>query len=88
MITDLRGVNALRQLRIDHQESAGLDFPGSCETEMLFLYDVCKYLGLSVFQAQEVLGAPAYRMVTDAINSPVGQPTALGQEVLNTLQTS
>ncbi len=71
MITDLRGVNALRNLRIEHQESAGLDFPDSCQTEMLLLYDVCRQLGLSLTQAQHVLGAPAYKMVTDYINSPI-----------------
>jgi hypothetical protein len=85
MFTDLRGVNALRQLRIEHQESAGLDFPESCQTEMLFLYDVCKSLGLTVFQARDVLGVSAYRMVTDAINSPVGSPTALGQQFMDTM---
>lgn len=92
MITDLRGINALRQLRIEHQESAGLDFPESCQTEMLLLYDVCKSLGLSLFQAQEVLGAPAFRMVTDTINGPVGLPTARATELaepwLNAAQTS
>lgn len=49
---------------------------------MLFLYDVCKYLELSIFQAQEVLGASAYRMVTDTINSPVGLPTKWAKELV------
>lgn len=75
MIINLRGMNALRQLRIEHQESAGLDFPAKCLTEMLLLYDVCKSLELSIFQAQEVLGAPAWNMVMNHINSPVGWPT-------------
>jgi hypothetical protein len=85
MITDLRGVNALRELRIEHQESAGLDFPESCLTEMLLLYDVCKCLGLSLTQAQHVLGAPAYQMVTATINGPVGEPTLVGEEHMSTL---
>lgn len=72
MIINLRGIKALQQLRIEYQESAGLEFPASCLTEMLFLYDVCKSLELSLFQVQEVLGAPAWTMVRDYINSPVG----------------
>lgn len=75
MIISLRGIKALQQLRIEHQESAGLEFPESCLTEMLFLYDICKSLELSLFQAQEVLGAPAWEMVRQHINSPVGYPT-------------
>ena len=75
MIINLRGIKALQQLRIDHQESAGLEFPEACLTEMLLLYDVCKYLELSIFQAQEVLGAAAWKMVTEYINRPVGHPT-------------
>lgn len=75
MIINLRGIKALQQLRIEHQESAGLEFPQACLKEMLFLYDVCKYLELSVFQAQEVLGVPAWKMVMNIINAPVGLPT-------------
>jgi hypothetical protein len=75
MIINLRGIKALQQLRIEYQESAGLEFPQSCLTEMLILYDVCRSLDLSLFQAQEVLGAAAWKMVTDYINSPVGNPT-------------
>ena len=51
MLIDLRGNNALRQLRIDHQKSAGLDFPEGCQAEMLLLYDVRKALGLTLFQS-------------------------------------
>lgn len=75
MIISPRGTIALQQLRIDLQESAGVDFPHACLTEMLLLYDACKYLELSVFQAQEILGVSAYQMVTAHINSPVGYPT-------------
>ena len=85
MIINLRGIKALQQLRIEHQESAGLDFPMSCLTEMLFLYDVCKSLELSIFQAQEVLGAPAWDMVTRHINNPVGIPTERGRELATAL---
>jgi hypothetical protein len=83
MIINLRGIRALQQLRIEHQESAGLDFPESCLTEMLFLYDVCKSLDLSLFQAREVLGALAWEMVTNYINSPVGFPTEAARQLVN-----
>lgn len=80
MIINLRGIKALQQLRIEQQESAGLEFPESCLTEMLFLYDVCKSLELSLFQAQEVLGAPAWKMVNGYINGPVGYPTEAARQ--------
>jgi hypothetical protein len=83
MIINMRGIRALQQLRIEHQESAELDFPESCLSEMLFLYDVCKSLELSIFQAREVLGAPAWEMVVNHINSPVGFPTEHARELLN-----
>lgn len=86
MIISLRGIKALQQLRMEHQESAGLEFPQVCLTEMLFLYDVCKYLELSIFQAQQVLGAPAYRLVTDTINSPVGMPSERAKQLMRDLQ--
>ena len=71
MIIDLRGVKALQELRIELEESAGLAFPESCLSEMLLLYDVCKHLELPLHHAQGVLGAPAYKMVKDYINSPL-----------------
>lgn len=71
MITDLRGVKALQQLRLELEESAGQEFPESCLTEMLVLYDVCKHLDLPLYHAQGVLGAPAYQMVKDYINAPI-----------------
>jgi hypothetical protein len=85
MIINLRGIKALQQLRIEHQESAGLAFPHACFKEMLVLYDVCKYLDLSMFQAQEVLGAPAWKMVTDYINSSVGQPTDAASQLVGSV---
>ena len=85
MIINLQGIHALQQLRIEHQESAGLDFPRSCLTEMLVLYDVCKSLELSIFQAKQVLGAPAWKMVTEHINGPSGIPTKLGRQLAGIL---
>jgi hypothetical protein len=87
MIISMRGVKALQQLRIEHQESAGLEFPHACLTEMLFLYDICKYLELSLFQAQEVLGLPAYTMVTTRINGVVGTPTEQALRLLSNPKT-
>ena len=71
MYTDQRGMKALQQLRIDLQESAGFDFPQGCLKELLVLYDVCKYLDLNIFQAQDVLGVHGYASVADYINQPV-----------------
>lgn len=82
MFINVRGIRALQQLRIEHQESAGLDFPDACLTEMLFLHDVCKYLELNVFQAREVLGAPAWEMVNNYINQPAVYPTEKAKELL------
>jgi hypothetical protein len=71
MITDLRGIQALQRLRLEFEGSAGADFPQSCLKEMLVLYDVCKSLEVPLYHTQGVLGAPAYKMVTEHINSPI-----------------
>ncbi|MEM7125658.1 MAG: hypothetical protein AAF702_04990 [Chloroflexota bacterium] len=88
MLIDLRGTLALKQLRIELQESAELDFPDSCLSELLVLYDVCKYLELTIFQAREVLGAPGYACVTEHLNSPVIVDPVAVRQVLNQLPTS
>jgi hypothetical protein len=87
MIINLRGINALQQLRIDWQESAGLEFPEACLKEMLFLYDVCKALELSIFQAREVLGASAYQMVMEYITSPLVLNHERAQQFLGGMQS-
>lgn len=71
MLIDIRGIKALQKLRIEIQESAGLEYPDTCLRELLVLCDVCKYLGLSTFQAKEVLGAHGYDVVTQHFNSRV-----------------
>ena len=71
MHINLHGIKALQQLRIDLQESAGQRFPQSHIKELLLLYDVCKYLGLTFFQTQEVLGTPGLSFVHDYINRPL-----------------
>ena len=85
MFTNVRGIRALQQLRIEHQESAGLDFPQACLTEMLILYDVCKSLELSIFQAQEVLDAPACELVVNYLNGHDWFPTERATELVNTV---
>lgn len=82
MLINLGGIQALKQLRFDLQESAGHEFPHSQLTEMLVLYDVSKALGLSVFQAKEVLGEAAYDMVAAHINSPAVIPTDKARQLL------
>ncbi|MBV7334972.1 hypothetical protein KFU94_43390 [Chloroflexi bacterium TSY] len=71
MQTTMRGLEALQQLRFELQESAGEEFPQSQLRELLVLYDVCKQLDLSTFQAREVLGVHGYGLVSDYINQPV-----------------
>lgn len=71
MHIDLHAIKALQRLRIDLQEAAGANFPQSQLKELLLLYDVCKYLDLTYFQAQEVLGAPALSFVHDYLNRPI-----------------
>lgn len=72
MIIDLRGVQALQQIRQEFQESAEMDFPGSCLREMLLLYDICKKFDLPITYTKAVLGAHAYQLVTEYINAPIG----------------
>lgn len=71
MHVSARGLQALRQLRMELQESAGGDFPHSQLRELLLLYDVCKYLDLTTFQARDVLGVHGYTFVTTYINQPM-----------------
>jgi hypothetical protein len=85
MITSIKDASRLRQLRIEYQESAGLGFPEACLTEMLILYDVCKSLELTLFQARDVLGAPAWEMVTNHINRPAAIPTERGKALVAAL---
>jgi len=51
-----KGLFALRQLRRDLQDNAGLNFPHDLHSEMLVLYDVCRSLEFNIFQCREVLG--------------------------------
>lgn len=51
-----KGLFALRQLRRDLQDNAGLRFPHDVHAEMLVLYDVCRSLDFTIFQCRDVLG--------------------------------
>jgi hypothetical protein len=70
MEVTMRGALALRQLRHELQDGAGDDFPDGVLTELLVLHDVCKSLGLHIFQAREVLGEVGWKCVADYINAP------------------
>lgn len=70
MLTDLRGVDALRNLRRDLQDDAGADFPNGMMTELLVLYDVCKSLDMPLTNAKEVLGEQGFNAIKEHINSP------------------
>ena len=66
-----KGLLALRQLRRDLQDDAGLDFPQAMHTEMLVLYDVCKSLDLNLFQCQDVLGEVGWHYVHAYLEMPI-----------------
>lgn len=70
MLISIKGLVALRQLRLQFQEAAGDDFPQAVLTEMLVLYDVCECLELNIFQARDVLGEYAWACVTTHIQQP------------------
>lgn len=63
METTMKGIFALRQLRRDLQDDAGLNFPHALHTEMLVLHDVCRCLDLNIFQRREVLGEVGWAYV-------------------------
>jgi hypothetical protein len=71
MLITMAGLTKLQALRQELQEDAGENFPQGVMTELLVLYDVCKLLELSIFQAREVLGELAWKSVTNYINSPI-----------------
>lgn len=56
MEATMKGLFALRQLRRELQDNAGLNFPQGVHAEMLVLYDVCRSLDLNLFQCRDVLG--------------------------------
>ena len=62
-------LSALKQLRQDLQEDAGLEYPGAVMVQLLVLYDVCKCLELNLFQAQFVMGEVGWCAVNAYINS-------------------
>lgn len=67
MQTTMKGLFALRQLRRDLQDDAGLNFPQATHTEMLVLHDVCRCLDLNIFQCREVLGEVGWAYVNGYI---------------------
>jgi len=71
MEVSIKGLFALRHLRRDLQDNAGLNFPQATHREMLILYDVCKGLDLNLFQCKEVLGEVAWRYVNNYLETPI-----------------
>lgn len=71
MLTSFEGVKALRSLRLELQEDAGEDFPQSVLTELLVLRDVCKKLGLNIFQCQDVLSERGWTYVNRYLDTRV-----------------
>lgn len=63
MEATMKGLFALRQLRRELQDDAGLNFPQQVHTEMLVLYDVCRSLDLNLFQCRDILGEVGWAYV-------------------------
>jgi len=63
MEATMKGLFALRHLRRELQDNAGLNFPQEVHKEMLVLYDVCRSLDLNLFQCRDVLGEVGWAYV-------------------------
>jgi hypothetical protein len=63
METTMNGLCALRKLRQELQDDAGLEFPQTMHTEIFVLYDVCKCLDFNLFQCKAVLGEIGWRYI-------------------------
>ena len=71
METTMKGLYALRKLRQELQDNAGLEFPQGMHTEMLVLYDVCKCLELNLFQCKAVLGEIGWCYINSYLAIPI-----------------
>lgn len=65
-----KAIQALKRLRQEWQEDAGFAYPQDVLLQLLVLYDVCKGLDLTIFEAQEILGQVGYGAVKAYINAP------------------
>ncbi|MEZ4861227.1 MAG: hypothetical protein R3C14_07970 [Caldilineaceae bacterium] len=63
MEATMKGLCALRKLRQELQDDAGVEFPQAIHTEMLVLYDVCRCLDFNLFQCKAVLGEMGWRYI-------------------------
>jgi len=63
MEATMKGLFALRHLRRELQDNAGLNRPQEVHKEMLVLYDVCRSLDLNLFQCRDVLGEVGWAYV-------------------------
>lgn len=87
MRTDLNGLDALKRLRQEWQEDAGVAYPKDVLPQLLVLYDVCKGLDLNRFEANAVLGQVGLQAVTAHINAPACHNANLAK-ALETLRTN
>jgi hypothetical protein len=71
METNMKGLYALRKLRQELQDDAGLEFPQAIHTEMLVLYNVCKCLELNLLQCKAVLGEIGWRYIHTYLTAQV-----------------
>lgn len=65
-----KAIDALKRLRQEWQEDAGVAYPEDVLLQLLVLYDVCKGLELTIFEVREILGQVAYTAVKAYINTP------------------
>ena len=63
MLTSMDGVSALRELRLELEDSAQQEFPHALLSELLMLYDVCKALGMSSRLTRDILGTDGWTCV-------------------------
>jgi|688.fasta_scaffold431728_2 hypothetical protein len=80
METNMKGLYALRKLRQELQDDAGLEFPQAIHTEMLVLYDVCKCLDFNLFQCKAVLGEIDWRYINSYLAMPITTKERLVQQ--------
>lgn len=80
METSMKGLYALRKLRQELQDNAGLEFPQAIHTEMLVLYDICKCLELNLFQCKAVLGEIGWCYINSYLAMPIATKERLIQQ--------
>lgn len=80
METAMKGLYALRKLRQELQDNAGLEFPQATHVEILVLYDVCKCLAFNLFQCKAVLGEIGWCYINSYLAMPIKTKGSLIQQ--------